>query len=145
MFAKIKKSTSIKFFIFQKTEIRKKTPHASLLHEIYTHTASPKAGHIFHIISICLHQGRIQRGRGGKFAPPLRFRGKKGSQFDKSRVFFNFKPFGYFLFNVNVIINIYWKIESSEGRKQYFSSLLKINITNYVSIRRHCVLFYWCY
>jgi len=109
MFAKIKKSTSIKFFIFQKTEIRKKLPMQACCMR-YTHTrdtASPKAGHIFHIISICLHEGRIQRGRGDIHPPPLRFRGKKGSQFDKSHVFFNFKPFEYFLFNGNIIINIY--------------------------------------
>ena len=72
---------------------------------------------------------------GGTFAPPLRFQVKKCSQFDKSYVFFNFKLFDYFLFNVNIMI---------KGRKKYFSSLLKINITNDVSIRRHCVLFYWC-
>ena len=62
--------------------------------------------------------------------PPLRFRGKKCSQFDKSYVFFNFKLFDYFLFIGNIMI---------KGQKKYFSSLLKINITNDVSIRRQCV------
>ena len=75
------------------------------------------------------------RFREGRSPPPLRFWGKKCSQFDKSYVFFNFKLFDYFLFNGNIMI---------KGRKKYFSSLLKINITNDVSIRRHCVLFYWC-
>ena len=83
----------------------------------------------------CKNRGgyRFREGR----SPPLRFRGKKWecSQFDKSYVLFNFKLFDYFLFNGNIII---------KGRKKYFSSLLKINITNDVSIRRHCVLFYWC-
>ena len=72
--------------------------------------------------------GADTRGGGGTFAPPdrfrearsppLRFRGKKCSQFDKSYVFFNFKLFDYFLFNGNIIINIYWKIESSEEKDE---------------------------
>jgi hypothetical protein len=33
-------------------------------------------------------------------------------------VFFNFKLFDYFLFNGNIIINIYWKIESSEEKDE---------------------------
>jgi hypothetical protein len=87
-------------------------------------------------VEFTMGRGGYRGGRAGVHSPPpLRFRGKKCSQFDKSYVFFNFKLFDYFLFNGNIMI---------KGRKKYFSSLLKINITNDVSIRRHCVLFYWC-
>ena len=53
------------------------------------------------------HSPPPDRFRGGNSPPPLRFRGKNRSQFGKSYVFFNFKLFDYFLFNGNIIINIY--------------------------------------